>query len=77
MAFGLAGDDDDVELKEFLDEGGVSPGNLIPRRILENFRAQDGVIFRERVVSLDLEIGLAVSGNGMEKTASSRDETRA
>ena len=67
MALGLSGNDHPIERHQLADELLIFPVNYVPIRPLQNFRLEDRIVFGERIIPLDLKIGLAMAGNAMEE----------
>ena len=53
-----------VKSQEFLNQSGIFPGDRFSLAVFQHLRTEDGVVFREGIVSLDLKMGLAVPRNG-------------
>src|SRR6266511_1827116 len=67
VALGLPRDDDGVELEQTLDQGRVPPRKDLSVRPLGHFGPEHRVVLRQRVLALDLEVGLAVARDAVEE----------
>ena len=67
VALRLAGHDHRVEFEQSLDERDVLLGQRFAVRPLRDLGPEHRVVLRERMLALDLEVGLAVAGDPMEE----------
>ena len=66
VALGLPGDDDGIEPEQGLVQRLVFSGDLLPVGSDGDLGAEHRIVLGQRVVSLDMEIGLAVAGDTVE-----------
>lgn len=75
VAPGLPGDHHGVVPAQLLHQRLVPSSDPLSFRVAEDLRAQDGGVLGQRVAALDLDIGPALSGHGVEEDGLSGGKT--